>query len=63
MKIISVVGARPNFMKIAPFITAIEEFYHNHNKSISHILVQTVSIMTYARQNHFSNNSLDLSPM
>jgi len=31
MKIISVVGARPNFMKIAPFIRAIE----NHNKSIS----------------------------
>ena len=31
MKIISVVGARPNFMKIAPFIRAIED----HNKSIS----------------------------
>lgn len=30
MKIISVVGARPNFMKIAPFIKAIEEY----NKSI-----------------------------
>ncbi len=27
MKIISVVGARPNFMKIAPFIRAIEK--HN----------------------------------
>jgi len=26
MKIISVVGARPNFMKIAPFIKAIEEY-------------------------------------
>lgn len=26
MKIISVVGARPNFMKIAPFIKAIEQF-------------------------------------
>ena len=41
MKIISVVGARPNFMKIAPFIRAIE----NHNKmkdgEISHILVHT----------------------
>ena len=32
MKIISVVGARPNFMKIAPFIKAIDEY----NKLISH---------------------------
>jgi UDP-N-acetylglucosamine 2-epimerase (non-hydrolysing) len=42
MKIISVVGARPNFMKIAPFIRAIE----NYNKKkkigeIQHILVHT----------------------
>lgn len=41
MKIISVVGARPNFMKIAPFIKAI----HSHNKAnknfIEHILVHT----------------------
>ncbi len=46
MKIISVVGARPNFMKIAPFIRAIEA----HNKSfdsaqddrkVEHILVHT----------------------
>jgi UDP-N-acetylglucosamine 2-epimerase (non-hydrolysing) len=43
MKIISVVGARPNFMKIAPFIRAIE----NYNKvsqprnKIHHILVHT----------------------
>nr|MDA3890357.1 hypothetical protein [Salinivirgaceae bacterium] len=29
MKIISVVGARPNFMKIAPFINAIEEYNKN----------------------------------
>jgi len=43
-KIISVVGARPNFMKIAPFIKAIE----NHNKlqhdisgRVEHILVHT----------------------
>ena len=31
MKIISVVGARPNFMKIAPFIRAIEQY----NKTLS----------------------------
>lgn len=42
MKIISVVGARPNFMKIAPFIQAIE----THNASavaekIAHTLVHT----------------------
>ena len=44
MKIISVVGARPNFMKIAPFIKAISE----HNKLITypsslitHVLVHT----------------------
>ena len=42
MKIISVVGARPNFMKIAPFIRAIEEYNHQHPKSqIKHTLVHT----------------------
>ncbi len=42
MKIISVVGARPNFMKIAPFIRAIE--VHNKeypNEGVEHILVHT----------------------
>lgn len=43
MKIISVVGARPNFMKIAPFIRAIEG--HNQSgyggASINHLLVHT----------------------
>jgi len=42
MKIISVVGARPNFMKIAPLVAAIQQ----HNKAnpkrhIEHILVHT----------------------
>ncbi len=42
MKIISVVGARPNFMKIAPFIRVIE----NHNLQpgickVQHVLVHT----------------------
>lgn len=42
MKIISVVGARPNFMKIAPFCKAIK-LYNEQNKSkqIQHILVHT----------------------
>ncbi|MGM0407609.1 MAG: non-hydrolyzing UDP-N-acetylglucosamine 2-epimerase [Bacteroidota bacterium] len=42
MKIISVVGARPNFIKIAPFISAIEK-YHTDNQSskVFHILVHT----------------------
>lgn len=42
MKILSVVGARPNFMKIAPFAKAIDN--HNHNlpdRLIEHILVHT----------------------
>lgn len=32
MKILSVVGARPNFMKIAPFIRAIEEYNNTAKK-------------------------------
>ena len=42
MKIISVVGARPNFMKIAPFIRAIKK--HNaegQNPKIDHLLIHT----------------------
>jgi UDP-N-acetylglucosamine 2-epimerase (non-hydrolysing) len=41
MKIISVVGARPNFMKIAPFIRAIENHNKYKNGDIQHILVHT----------------------
>ncbi|MEA4936916.1 MAG: UDP-N-acetylglucosamine 2-epimerase (non-hydrolyzing) [Paludibacter sp.] len=42
MKIISVVGARPNFMKIAPFCRAITLFNEqNENVKIQHILVHT----------------------
>lgn len=41
MKIISVVGARPNFMKIAPFIRAIEEHNDKSEDKINHILVHT----------------------
>ena len=42
MKIISVVGARPNFMKIAPFIRAIEAHNREHHaEHVEHILVHT----------------------
>ncbi len=40
-KIISVVGARPNFMKIAPFIKALEDYNALHPQSVQHILVHT----------------------
>jgi UDP-N-acetylglucosamine 2-epimerase (non-hydrolysing) len=41
MKILSVVGARPNFMKIAPFIQAIEKYNQENGDLIQHILVHT----------------------
>ncbi len=41
MKILSIVGARPNFMKIAPFIRAISDWNSVHDSKIEHILVHT----------------------
>jgi UDP-N-acetylglucosamine 2-epimerase (non-hydrolysing) len=41
MKIISVVGARPNFMKIAPFIEAIKKHNQISGNQIEHSLVHT----------------------
>jgi UDP-N-acetylglucosamine 2-epimerase (non-hydrolysing) len=41
MKIISVVGARPNFMKIAPFVRAISVYNDSNENKIEHILVHT----------------------
>ncbi|MFH2143626.1 MAG: UDP-N-acetylglucosamine 2-epimerase (non-hydrolyzing) [Bacteroidota bacterium] len=41
MKIISIVGARPNFMKIAPFIRAINQHNKLSQNKINHILVHT----------------------
>lgn len=41
MKIISVVGARPNFIKIAPFARAIIDYNVSHNDKVEHIIVHT----------------------
>lgn len=41
MKIISVVGARPNFMKIAPFMRAIEKYNATAVDRLEHLLVHT----------------------
>lgn len=41
MKIVSVVGARPNFMKIAPFMKAVDRYNLEHDNYIHHILVHT----------------------
>ena len=42
MKIISIVGARPNFMKIAPFVHTIEAYNQDHaSEKIEHVLVHT----------------------
>ena len=41
MKIISVVGARPNFMKIAPFIQVVSAYNKSQEEKIEHILVHT----------------------
>lgn len=41
MKIISVVGTRPNFMKVAPFIKEINEYNQINSKKINHLLVHT----------------------
>ena len=41
MKIISVVGARPNFMKIAPFIRAINLHNDQSQPKVNHMLVHT----------------------
>jgi UDP-N-acetylglucosamine 2-epimerase (non-hydrolysing) len=41
MKILSVVAARPNFMKISPFIKAIDKYNLEHGSRIQHYLVHT----------------------
>ena len=54
MKIISVVGARPNFMKIEPFIRAIKAINHQSKDSpIQHILVHTGQHYDNCMSDHF----------
>jgi len=59
MKIISVVGARPNFMKIAPFIKAIQTFNATLEPSnfqiIEHLLVHTGQHYDDRMSKSFSN--------
>ncbi len=56
MKIVSVVGARPNFMKIAPFIRAIDSYnLHNKSRKIEHVLVHTGQHYDARMSNAFFN--------
>ena len=41
MKILFVVGARPNFMKIAPLVHAVEQYNAQGKETIEHGLVHT----------------------
>ena len=41
MKLISVVGARSNFIKIVPFIYYIEVYNKTHSSKVEHLLVHT----------------------
>jgi UDP-N-acetylglucosamine 2-epimerase (non-hydrolysing) len=48
MKIISVVGARPNFMKISPFIKAIKR----HNSSLKNSSEQIIHLLVHTGQHY-----------
>ena len=61
MKIISVVGARPNFMKIAPFIRAIEKHNAGDGKQVKHLLVHTGQHYDHRMSQAFFD-ALDIPP-
>ncbi|MDF1576652.1 MAG: UDP-N-acetylglucosamine 2-epimerase (non-hydrolyzing) [Bacteroidales bacterium] len=61
MKIISVVGARPNFMKIAPFIRAIEKYNAGSGEQVEHVLVHTGQHYDYQMSQTFFD-SLGIPP-
>lgn len=41
MKIISIVGARPNFIKLAPFCDAVKQYNEKYSNGINHIIIHT----------------------
>ena len=41
MKLLLVAGARPNFMKIAPLMRAIDDYNENNSAQIQRVLVHT----------------------
>lgn len=53
MKILSVVGARPNFMKIAPFVRAINNGSRTQKLPITHTLVHTGQHYDFAMSDAF----------
>jgi UDP-N-acetylglucosamine 2-epimerase (non-hydrolysing) len=61
MKILSVVGARPNFMKIAPFIRAIEKQNLGSGKQVEHLLVHTGQHYDHQMSQAFFD-ALDIPP-
>ena len=61
MKIISVVGARPNFMKIAPFIKAIESHNQESEAKVEHVLVHTGQHYDHRMSQAFFD-ALDIPP-
>jgi len=61
MKIISVVGARPNFMKIAPFMRAIEKHNAGSGPKVEHLLVHTGQHYDYQMSQKFFDD-LNIPP-
>ncbi|MFZ3063660.1 MAG: UDP-N-acetylglucosamine 2-epimerase, partial [Nitrospirota bacterium] len=41
MKLLNIAGARPNFMKIAPIIHALNNYNRSAKRPIEHLLVHT----------------------
>jgi len=56
MKVLSVVGARPNFMKVAPIIAAINRHNDGADEAIRHVLVHTGQHYDAAMSGAFFND-------
>lgn len=59
MKIISIVGARPNFMKIAPFIRAIEKYNAGQRSAVSGQQPEFISHLLVHTGQHYDRNMSD----